>query len=113
MVVATAAVLVRVIVVMTVTVIVIMSMFVLAARGFARAERGEIVKAHDDHADATPQHHGTEDTVRRKVARDPAADVEVEHDTAPQQEKQRAGEMDAEALGLHGGLRFGRWCYSF
>jgi hypothetical protein len=54
----------------------------------------EVEEAEDDEADATCEDHGLEDAVWREVIDDAAGGVEVEHDTAPEEE-----EGDAEVVG--------------
>jgi hypothetical protein len=90
---------------MIMAVIVIVSMVMLATIRLLRADGGEIIESQHHQPDAAPQHHGSENAVRGEIVDDAATHVEVEHDSAPQQEQQRAEEMNADASSIHGGIK--------
>jgi hypothetical protein len=67
---------------------------VVAAVLFGGIDGEKVEEAEDDEADATCEDHGLEDAVWWEVIDDAAGGVEVEHDTAPEEE-----EGDAEVVG--------------
>ena len=89
------------IVVMVMSVIVIMPAIFGATGCFLGLHGDQIEQGQHDETDAAPQNHGPENAIWRQVVRDASADIEVQHDAAPQKQEGDAQEMDADALGGH------------
>jgi membrane protein implicated in regulation of membrane protease activity len=91
-------------VVIMVMVMVMVVIMIAAVVHFLSPHGSEIEDAQQDEADAPGQRHRAEPTFRhgRKVVRDAATNVEVEHHTTPENEEGDADKMKHGFLDSHG-----------
>ena len=79
-------------------------LFLRCGSGFISSQSSEVKDTHRNQGDASVQRHRAENARLWQVGRHPAAEMEIQDHTAPEQEQNNAGQVRGESLRIHNSL---------